>query len=62
MSDEIRCARCQTLVARRSAEGIEIRRKDLLVVCIGTALVSCRGCRRVVTVRSRFAETEGVSV
>ncbi len=60
MTDEIRCSRCQTLLGRRTVEGVEIRRKDLLVVVIGLALVSCRGCGRVATIRSRFTESEGV--
>ncbi len=61
IDDDIRCSRCQTLLARRTPEGVEIRRKDLLVCVIGIALVSCRGCSRVATIRSRFTESEGVS-
>jgi hypothetical protein len=62
MTDDIRCPRCQTLLGRRSIEGVEIRHKDLLVVVIGVALISCRGCGRVETIRSRFSEAEGVRV
>jgi len=59
---EIRCPKCSTLLARVGARGVEIRRKDLLVLVIGTALISCRGCGRVTTIRSRYAEAEGVHV
>lgn len=58
--DAVYCPKCSTLLARVGTNGVEIRRKDLLVMVIGTALVSCRGCHRVATIRSRFQEAEGV--
>lgn len=60
MTDEIRCSRCSTLLAKRTPEGVEIKKKDLLVVVVGVALISCASCHRVTTIRSRFADAEGV--
>ena len=58
--DEIRCPKCSALLARRTREGLEVKKKDLLLIIIGVLIVSCASCHRVTTIRSRYAEAEGV--